>query len=433
MPEQQAITLEQLNQRIRTLITCADTQNVWVTAELSDVAPRGGHYYMELLQKDNDGRNIVARSRAMIWANRASSVISKFEQATNQRFATGIKVMVCVSASMHPVFGLSVVINDINPEFTLGDLMRRRQEILNQLQQDGVINDNRQLQWPAVAQRIAIISAQGAAGYGDFINQLFGNNHHLRFNARLFPAVMQGERSPESIINALNAIAQEQDEWDCVVIIRGGGASADLASFEHYELALNIAQFPLPVVIGIGHERDITVLDYVANMRVKTPTAAAQWLISKNAAVLEQLQQAATNITLAVTERINGCKTQLSHIEGIIPSVARIAIERGKNSLQRNLLSLSAVSNRIVTSHARLDNLALMLRNNATSLTTRASDSLAATERLLNALSPQATLNRGYSITRINGKAVTAATQLKPGDVITTQLADGQVTSTINQ
>ena len=432
MPEQQAITLEQLNQRIRTLITCADTQNVWVTAELSDVAPRGGHYYMELLQKDNDGRNIVARSRAMIWANRASSVISKFEQATNQRFATGIKVMVCVSASMHPVFGLSVVINDINPEFTLGDLMRRRQEILNQLQKDGVINDNRQLQWPAVAQRIAIISAQGAAGYGDFINQLFGNNHHLRFNARLFPAVMQGERSPESIINALNAIAQEQDEWDCVVIIRGGGASADLASFEHYELAFNIAQFPLPVVIGIGHERDITVLDYVANMRVKTPTAAAQWLISKNAAVLEQLQQAATNITLAVTERINGCKTQLSHIEGIIPSVARIAIERGKNSLQRNLLSLSAVSNRIVTSHARLDNLALMLRNNAISLTTRAGDSLAATERLLNALSPQATLNRGYSITRINGKAVTAATQLNPGDVITTQLADGQVTSTIN-
>lgn len=433
MSIQEAITLEQLNLRIRSLITCAETQNVWITAELSDVAPRGGHYYMELLQKDNDGRNIVARSRAMIWSNRASSIISKFEHATNQRFATGIKVMVCVSASMHPVFGLSVVINDINPEFTLGDLMRRRQEILNQLQQDGVINDNRQLQWPAVAQRIAIISAQGAAGYGDFINQLFGNNHHLRFNARLFPAVMQGERSPESIINALNTIAQEQDEWDCVVIIRGGGASADLASFEHYELALNIAQFPLPVVIGIGHERDITVLDFVANMRVKTPTAAAQWLISKNAAVLDQLQQTATNITLAVTERINGCKTQLSHIEGIIPSVARIAIERSKNSLQRNMLSLSAVSNRIVTSRARLDNIALMLRNNTSSLTMRASDSLAATSRLLNALSPQATLNRGYSITRINGKAVTSATQLNPGDVITTQLADGQVTSTINQ
>lgn len=433
MSIQEAITLEQLNLRIRSLITCAETQNVWITAELSDVAPRGGHYYMELLQKDNDGRNIVARSRAMIWSNRASSIISKFEHATNQRFATGIKVMVCVSASMHPVFGLSVVINDINPEFTLGDLMRRRQEILNQLQQDGVINDNSQLQWPAVAQRIAIISAQGAAGYGDFINQLFGNNHHLRFNARLFPAVMQGERSPESIINALNTIAQEQDEWDCVVIIRGGGASADLASFEHYELALNIAQFPLPVVIGIGHERDITVLDFVANMRVKTPTAAAQWLISKNAAVLDQLQQTATNITLAVTERINGCKTQLSHIEGIIPSVARIAIERSKNSLQRNMLSLSAVSNRIVTSRARLDNIALMLRNNTSSLTMRASDSLAATSRLLNALSPQATLNRGYSITRINGKAVTSATQLNPGDVITTQLADGQVTSTINQ
>ena len=433
MSIQEAITLEQLNLRIRSLITCAETQNVWITAELSDVAPRGGHYYMELLQKDNDGRNIVARSRAMIWSNRASSIISKFEHATNQRFATGIKVMVCVSASMHPVFGLSVVINDINPEFTLGDLMRRRQEILNQLQQDGVINDNRQLQWPAVAQRIAIISAQGAAGYGDFINQLFGNNHHLRFKARLFPAVMQGERSPESIINALNTIAQEQDEWDCVVIIRGGGASADLASFEHYELALNIAQFPLPVVIGIGHERDITVLDFVANMRVKTPTAAAQWLISKNAAVLDQLQQTATNITLAVTERINGCKTQLSHIEGIIPSVARIAIERSKNSLQRNMLSLSAVSNRIVTSRARLDNIALMLRNNTSSLTMRASDSLAATSRLLNALSPQATLNRGYSITRINGKAVTSATQLNPGDVITTQLADGQVTSTINQ
>lgn len=432
MSIQEAITLEQLNLRIRSLITCAETQNVWITAELSDVSQRGGHYYMELLQKDNDGRNIIARSRAMIWANRAPSIITKFQNNTGQKFSTGIKVMVCVSASMHPVFGLSVVINDINPEFTLGDLMRRRQEILNHLQQDGVINDNRQLQWPAVAQRIAIISAQGAAGYGDFINQLFGNNQHLRFNARLFPAIMQGERSPESIINALNAIACEQDQWDCVVIIRGGGASADLASFEHYELALNIAQFPLPVVIGIGHERDITVLDFVANMRVKTPTAAAQWLISKNADILDFLQQTAVNISRSVTERINGCQTQLSHIESIIPSVARIAIERSKNSLQRNMLSLSAVSNRIVANSARLDNIAFMLRNNATSLSTRANDSLAATSRLLNALSPQATLNRGYSITRINGKAVTAATQLNPGDVITTQLADGQITSTVN-
>ncbi len=415
------------------LLSVADTQNVWVTAELSDVMQRGGHCYMELLQKSDDGQTIIARSRAVIWANMFFHIKTKFEENTRQKFATGLKVLVRVSVSMHPVYGLSLVINDINPDFTLGDLMRRRQEILRRLEADGVINDNRQLEWPIVAQRIAIISAKSAAGYGDFINQLFGNNHRLRFSTQLFPAIMQGERSPQSIINALNVIAQEQDQWDCVVIIRGGGASADLASFENYDLALNIAQFPLPVVIGIGHERDITVLDYVANMRVKTPTAAAQWLISKNTEILGLLLQLAVNISRSATERINGCNTQLSYIEGLIPSASRIALERNKTALQRSILSLSAVSNRIVESRARLDNIQYILHNNANTIIRRTNDSLAATELLLNALSPQATLNRGYSITRVNGKAVTAATQLNPGDIITTQLADGQVTSTINQ
>lgn len=432
MPQPEAITLEQLNSRVRNLIMCGDTQNVWITAELSDVAQRGGHCYMELLQKDDLGQNIVARSRAMIWSNKFQFIKAKFEESTQQRFTTGLKVMIQVTATMHAVYGLSLTINDINPEFTLGDLLRRRQEILNRLQQEGVINDNRTLQWPTIAQHIAIISAPEAAGYGDFINQLYNNSLNLRFNTRLFPAVMQGERSPQSIINALNLIANEQDNWDCVVIIRGGGATSDLASFENYDLALNIAQYPLPVIIGIGHERDITVLDYVANMRVKTPTAAAQWLISHNTETLEYIQSLATSITRAASDRTSGCHTQLSYLEGLIPSTAKMAIERHHATLQRSTLALSSIGSRIITpKQSQIDNISLMLQNHAQMKITRAKDNLNATRRLIDALSPQATLNRGYSITRVNGKVVSSITNINSGDKITTQLADGQITSTI--
>lgn len=266
----EALTLLELNKRISSLITVASTQNVWVTAELSDVAVRGGHCYMELLQKDVERGTTLAKARAMIWSSLYPRIEAQFYAATGQRFGTGIKVMVQVSATMHPVYGISLVINAVNPEYTMGDLLRRRREMLERLKQEGILEMNRSLEWILVPQRIAVISAPGAAGYGDFVNQLYSNPAKLRFEVKLFPAVMQGERAPETIISALEQIAAQADEWDGVVIIRGGGATSDLVAFENYDLAVHVAQFPLPIIVGIGHERDVTILDYVANMRVKT-------------------------------------------------------------------------------------------------------------------------------------------------------------------
>ena len=262
-----SLSLLELTRLVASLVQRPETQNVWVTAELSDVAVRGGHCYMELLQKDERGLQ-VAKARGVIWASNFPRIDAEFFAATGQRFATGLKVMLHVSASMHPVYGFSLVVTAVNPDYTMGDLMRRRREILERLQREGILELNRQLQWPAVPQRIAVVSAEGAAGYGDFMNQLYHNPSRLRFKTRLYPAVMQGTSAPRSIISALECIAAEADMWDGVVIIRGGGATSDLQAFEDYELAANVAQFPLPIAIGIGHERDITVLDWVANKRL---------------------------------------------------------------------------------------------------------------------------------------------------------------------
>ena len=224
----EALTLYQLNRRIAELVTNSSTQNVWVTAELSDVAVRGGHCYMELLQKDPDTGATVAKARAAIWANVFSRLRSDFYIATGQDFATGLKVMVRASVSMHPVYGMSLVINAVNPEYTMGDLLRRRKEMLARLKAEGILDMNRSLCWNEPPLRIAIVSAEGAAGYGDFMNQLNGNQLGLRFTTRLFPAIMQGERTAQSVIAALGLIAVEQEQWDGVVIIRGGGATSDL-------------------------------------------------------------------------------------------------------------------------------------------------------------------------------------------------------------
>ncbi|MDE6326694.1 MAG: exodeoxyribonuclease VII large subunit, partial [Duncaniella sp.] len=251
-----AMTLAEFNGRITALFAAAPhLRNVWVTAELSDVRHNpSGHCYLELIQKDPATGSTVARMRATIWSSTFARLSGEFFAVTGQRFADGIKVMVCLTASYHPNYGLSGNITDINPDYTMGDLLRLRREILRRLQAEGVLELNRQLEWPDVPLRIAVISAQGAAGYGDFIHQLYTSPARLRFTTRLFPASMQGDNTAPSIIAALEAIACDSEPWDGVVIIRGGGATSDLVAFDNYDLAANIAQFPLPVIIGIGHE-----------------------------------------------------------------------------------------------------------------------------------------------------------------------------------
>lgn len=419
------ISLYELTMRITALVRQPETQNVWVTAELQDVATRGGHCYMELLQKDDNGRQ-VARIRGCCWANIFGPLSYKFREATGQQFASGLKVKLRVSASMHPVFGLSLVVEDVDPDYTMGDLLRRRNEILRRLQQEGVLEMNRQLRWPTVIQRVAVISAKGAAGYGDFINQLYHNPSRLRFTTRLFPATMQGASAPPSIIAALEAIAAEEENWDGVVIIRGGGATSDLQAFEDYELAAAVAQFPLPVAIGIGHERDVTVLDWVANMRLKTPTAVAEWLVGKGEAVLGALISAGNKIVQLATQRIAGDREQLAQAEALLPVAARGRIQRANSTMTRALASLYGLSSsRIQPARSRLDLLANNIPASLANQLRRRSEQLDAAAKMLEVLSPASTLARGYSITRVDGKAVTSVDQVPLGALLEITLADG--------
>lgn len=450
----ETLTLLQLNQRIAGLVVTPETQNVWVTAELSDVAVRSGHCYMELLQKDESTGRTLAKARAAIWASSFPAIRSGFYAATGRDFSTGLKVMVRLSVSMHPVYGMSLVINAVNPDYTMGDLIRRRNEMIARLKSEGVFDMNRSLVPEEPVLRIAVISAAGAAGYGDFMNQLSTSPLRLRFVTRLFPAVMQGERTPCSVMEALAAVEREQQNWDIVVIIRGGGATSDLLGFEDYDLAAAVAQFPLPVMVGIGHERDVTILDYVACIRVKTPTAAAEWLIAKGKECIDRLDSLGRDIALAVSGYLSGCKEQLGAIEGRLPALPVAMLARAHARTDRYAMALQQLSTKAVAPHvAALDRLTLMLNRSASAVTaprrmyleklgatlSTAGMSLLSTRRnrldamgqLLDALSPEATLRRGYSITRIDGHAVTDASQVSPGDVIRTTLARGEVVSTV--
>lgn len=450
----ETLTLLQLNQRIGKLIVTPETQNVWVTAELSDVAVRSGHCYMELLQKEESTGRTLAKARAAIWASAFPSIRAGFYAATGQDFVTGLKVMVRLSVSMHPVYGMSMVINAVNPDYTMGDLIRRRNEMIARLKAEGIFDMNHSLVPAEPTLRIAVVSSAGAAGYGDFMNQLSSSNLHLRFVTRLFPAIMQGDRTAQSVMEALAAIEREQQNWDIVVIIRGGGATSDLLGFENYELAAAVAQFPLPVMVGIGHERDVTVLDYVACVRVKTPTAAAEWLIAKGKESIDRINSLGRDIALAVSGYLSGCKEQLGALEGRLPALPGAMVTRASARLDRLALALQQLSSRATTPHvARLDRLTLALKQiaadrtaprriyleklgatlsaSATSAIAARRNHLDAVARILDAISPEATLRRGYSITRVNGHAVTDASQVAPGDRLTTTLAHGTITSTV--
>lgn len=427
-----ALTLRELNRRIAGQLAVPSLQNVWVVAELSDVRQSGGHCYFELIDKNESTGIVDARLRGIIWASVFPQLSARFSAYTGQRLATGLKVMVRGSINYHAAYGMSFVVNAIDPSFTMGDIERRRREILKRLETEGILELNRSLEWNCPTLRIAIVSAPGAAGYGDFISQLYSNGSRLRFVTRLFPAVMQGERTAASVIDALDEINSQVDDWDCVVIIRGGGATSDLVSFDNYELAANVAQFPLPVIVGIGHERDVTVLDYIANMRVKTPTAAAEWLIGQAQEALDNLRVIASDMLRAVNDKLGGCATQLAYIEGQLPVAPAAAVERALSRLHQASVSLvSASSGRIAPELARLRQMPQAIGVAVHNLLSRHSDRLDAKRSLLDALSPMATLRRGYTITRVNGKAVTSVSDLTAGAVIVTSVQDGTLESTV--
>lgn len=429
------LSVTALSRIIAGLLATSDLRDVWVTGELIDLRASGGHCYMELIDKDMASGRVNARIRAIMWANVAPGLGRKFLEATGQRLVSGLKVMVRGTVNYHPSFGMSLVITDIDPSYTLGEAERRRREILARLTADGVIDINRSLGWPEPVLRIAVVSAPGAAGYGDFVNQLYSSPKRFRFGVELFPAVMQGEKTVASCIAALDAVATRSDEFDCVVMIRGGGSTADLQSFDDYNLALNVAQFPLPVIVGIGHERDVTVLDYVAAMRVKTPTAAAEWLIARAGESLDHLQRAGDDILAVVAQRINGCLTQLSYYEGVLPTAARAVTDRSRSFIDGSRVMLAGIAgSRLKPAEAMLDASAKALGVAVATALERASERLAGSESLLDALSPVATMKRGFTMTRTGeGKTVTSASQLLEGSEIFTIFADGSVCSVVNR
>ena len=429
-----AITLREFNNRIKRLLNNPAVCNCWICADLSDVNVRGGHCYLELLEKDERTGATVAKMRGIIWANRFAYLRQKFVQVTGQDLRSGLKVMLEVSVNYHEQYGISLIITDIDPSYTLGDMERLRREILTRLKAEGIIDMNKQLEFPVVPQRIAIVSAAGAAGYGDFMNQLHHNAYGLQFYTCLFPAVMQGKETVASVTAALDRINRHIDLFDCVVIIRGGGSTSDLNSFDDYNLAANVAQFPLPVVVGIGHERDVTILDYVACRRVKTPTAAAELLIGCGVEALARIDELRETIVSIAREYITEAQLQMQYLTSTIPLVAGNIVERNRTRLQHiiQIVPLTAQS-RIAQGNERLLFFLKQMQQASAQTIMREKMRLTAIYEKVQILSPQNTLRRGYSLTTVNGHAVTDASQLAAGDTITTRFASGTVISTINK
>lgn len=409
--EKAPLSLYELNALVKRALNESLPEAYWIQAELSDVRSNPtGHCYLEFVQKDSRGNNLIAKARGTIWANVFRMLKPYFEESTGQAFVSGIKVMVQVTVEFHELYGYSLTVTDIDPTYTLGDMARKRREILKQLEEEGVLTLNKELEMPMLAQRIAVISSASAAGYGDFCRQLEENPYGFMFYPHLFPALMQGNQVEESVIAALNAVNDYRDNFDVVVIIRGGGATSDLSGFDTYLLAANCAQFPLPIITGIGHERDDTVLDSIAHTRVKTPTAAAQFLITHMHEAAQSLEELSQTLISLVSARMEKEHSRLANLTNRLPLVI-------KNRTTREGYLLEQLIQRIHVGIAR----------NLTDKKHR----LMLLEQRVNDASPERLLKRGYSLTFKDGKTVTDSAQLKLGDIITTRLAKGEVRSEV--
>lgn len=389
MSSENPLSLSRLNSMVRVAIEEQLPLKYWVTGELSEVrATSVGHCYIELVERDEATGEISAKARGTIWSRVYSLLRPYFLEQTGREFSVGLKVLLQVSVNFHELYGFSLDVCDIEPAYTIGDMARQRMLIVQRLTDEGVINLNKELPFPLLPKRVAVISSASAAGYGDFCDQLNGNLYGFNFRVQLFPAPMQGSKVEEGIISALDAIARDIDSWDVVVIIRGGGATSDLSCFDTYDLANNCAQFPLPVVTGIGHQRDDTLLDIVAHTRVKTPTAAAELLIHTMLVQAEKIE----NLRRAIPDTVS----------------RRIADERRRVEMLVQNLPLS-VAMLLQQQRHRLD----------------------IWEQQLQASSPDRILARGYTLTLSGGRIVRSAAELSAGDEVVTRFADGDVTSTV--
>lgn len=425
-----AISLYEFNGRIKRLVSDPSVVHCWVVAETTDVRVRQ-HCYLELLQKNPQTGETVAKIKANIWASRFSHINAQFKKVTGRDFASNMKVMVCLSANFHPQYGLSVVIEDINPEFTLGDMERQRQEIINRLTKEGIIGQNKTVPVPPVLQRIAIVSAAGAAGYGDFIKQLTENKYGVRFYPCLFQAKLQGANTVPTVMEALAKVESHKQLFDCVVIIRGGGGTEELNSFDNYELARRVATFPLPVIVGIGHERDVTVLDYVAGIRVKTPTAAAEHIILQASNALAHIGELSNQVVTMARDYIARAKEQLSYYAGNVPILAQRIIDTNQLRLQNFIQNIPLhVQRRIEGEHSSLQRHTDSIKSAVAQIRLKESMRLEALADKIELLSPRKVMARGYTLATCDGKILTDASQIAPGNVMTIHFRDGKVVAT---
>ena len=432
MRSEKRLTLYELNCLVREVIESEMPNEYWVEAELSECRESRGHCYMSLIQKDEKGATPIAKADAKCWASKWMMIRPYFERTTGQRLHPGMKVLLKVYAQFHEAFGFSWIVTDIDPTYTLGDMARKRQEIIRQLKEEGVFDLQKELSLPVFCQRIAVISSETAAGYGDFCNQLSENPYGFQFRTWLFPATMQGEEVERSIIAALNRINETCDKFDCVVIIRGGGATSDMSGFDTLALAENVANFPLPIITGIGHDRDESILDMVSHIRVKTPTAAAALLIDHLKHVLDTLEEAQGTIIHYAQQKLSTLQAQLSNISEAIPrlfSIVKTRQEARLDALYQRILS--RIQQRSVVSQAEMTQLEQRLRTTLERRLTSERHRLEILEEKVHSLDPALLLKRGYSITLHNGKAVKAPKTLQKGDTIETRLAHGIIHSEI--
>lgn len=426
------MTLFELNQLVRELIECEMPNEYWVEAELSECRESRGHCYMELIEKEEHTATPIAKASAKCWASRWTMIHPHFKRITGQRLHAGMKVLLKVYPQFHEAYGFSWIVTDIDPNYTLGDMARKRQEIIRQLKAEGVFDLQRELSLPLLCQHIAVISSETAAGYGDFCNQLSGNPYGFMFSVQLFPAIMQGEGVERSIIAALENIYSRASQFDCVVIIRGGGATSDMSGFDTLALAENVANFPLPIITGIGHDRDESVLDMVSYTKVKTPTAAAAFLIDHLKSIMDTLNDAQKQVARLAQQKLAYYQSQFVAVADLLPrlfSNVKIRQEARLDSLYHNITHLA--QQMVLNSRFSILNLEQRLPTLLDCRLMTESHRLQLIEEKAKNLDPALLLKRGYSITLKDGKVLKDANKVQKGDEIETRLEKGTIKSII--
>lgn len=429
-----ALSLFELNSLVREAIEEYVTDEYWVEAELASAHESGGHCYMELIQKEDGSNTPIARASARCWRSTWALLKPHFERETGQTLRGGLKVLLQVYPQFHENFGFSWIVTDIDPTYTLGDMARRRQEIIRRLKEEGVFDLNKELELPLFAQHIAVISSDSAAGYGDFCKQLSENKQGFKFAVELFSAVMQGEQVEQTVIAALNEINERREDFDCVVIIRGGGSTSDLSGFDTLALAENVANFPLPVITGIGHDRDESVLDMVSHTRVKTPTAAAAFLIEHLQDVYSLIVEAEEDVIRCVINRLQKERLRIDRLIELLPKQLAAFLTAQHARLGRLIELLPRQTAACLTGQrGNLDLLAATMRSVLERRMLRENHRMEMLEHRVDAVNPEKLLQRGYSITRSNGRVVRSPEQLKAGDEIETTMEKGTIKSVVTK